>query len=245
MKTEELSRNDKKRVSVRYFMSAVCIGIGLLMIGKNTGYIDEKVYHALLSWPMLFILWSIKLFIDRNFLGGGIFAVIGLYFILPKWGCVDYNLNHQVVWPTFFIAVGLVLLFTAKKSVKKWKRRRDSSSNIYDSSDGYVRSENVFGSVQRIVMDEAFMGATIKNSFGGTILDLRRTVLAAEEVYVDVDCNFGGIEIYAPSHWNIRMEVHPFVGGCDDSRLMVNNIDTARTLVIRGKVSFGGLEIKG
>ena len=40
------------------------------------------------------------------------------------------------------------------------------------------------------------------------------------------------------------MEVNPFLGGCEDSRIPSLNIDLEHTLIIRGNVSFGGIEIK-
>lgn len=43
-----------------------------------------------------------------------------------------------------------------------------------------------------MVLDEVFKGATIRNTFGGTVLDLRRTNISEGETYIEVECNFGG-----------------------------------------------------
>ena len=43
------------------------------------------------------------------------------------------------------------------------------------SEDGFIVSDNTFGSVQQIVLDPVFRGARLRNAFGGTVLDLRRS----------------------------------------------------------------------
>ena len=85
----------------------------------------------------------------------------------------------------------------------------------------------------------------MKCTFGGTILDLRRTKLDKPETFIEVDCTFGGIEIYAPSDWNVQTQIQAIIGGCDDKRYnSVAPVDQEHVLIIQGKVSFGGIELK-
>ena len=95
-----------------------------------------------------------------------------------------------------------------------------------------------------VVLDELFKGAVVRTSCGGTTIDLRHTHIAPGETYIDLDCSWGGIEIYVPSDWKVVFKCNAFFGGCDDKRWQNGNINKESVLVIRGRLSFGGLEVK-
>lgn len=90
-------------------------------------------------------------------------------------------------------------LFRPKRARHERMRRGNFASSQYNSTDGVLHSENTFSGIRQVVLDEFFKGGTIQNSFGGTIIDLRRTTLPEGETFLDIDCTFGGIEIYVPS----------------------------------------------
>ena len=71
------------------------------------------------------------------------------------------------------------------------------------------------------------------------------THIAPGETYIDLDCSWGGVEIYVPSDWKVVFKCNAFFGGCDDKRWQNGNINKESVLVIRGTLSFGGLEVKG
>ena len=72
----------------------------------------------------------------------------------------------------------------------------------------------------------------------------RRTTLPEGETFLDIDCTFGGIEIYVPSDWKVVFRCNTCLGGCQDKRFGGGVIDQNRILVIRGDLTFGGIEIK-
>lgn len=48
-----------------------------------------------------------------------------------------------------------------------------------------------------------------------------------------------------PSDWNLLTQIDAFIGGCDDKRYNSSvEIDKEHILIVRGKVSFGGIEFK-
>ena len=121
----------------------------------------------------------------------------------------------------------------------------ESEQQQAESVDGFLRAENVWGAARHVVLDELFKGAVIRTSFGGTTIDLRHTHIAPGETYIDLDCSWGGVEIYVPSDWKVVFKCNAFFGGCDDKRWQNGNINKESVLVIRGTLSFGGLEVKG
>ena len=151
-------------------------------------------------------------------------------------------------WPVLFIFVGIMILFKPERHHfnAHWDGRRpEYTKEVYSSEDGFIVSDNTFGSVQQIVLDPVFRGARLRNAFGGTVLDLRRSKLEAPQTFIDIDCTFGGVEIYLPSDWNLLTRIDAFIGGCDDKRYNSSvEIDKEHILIVRGKVSFGGIEFK-
>lgn len=67
------------------------------------------------------------------------------------------------------------------------------------------------GSCTPRILDELFKGAIIRTSFGGTTIDLRHTHIAPGETYIDLDCSWGGVEIYVPSDWTVVFKCNAFL----------------------------------
>ena len=202
--------------------AAVFIIVGLLFLGRNFGIIDSDLF-------------------------GVITIAIGAYFLLPEISWVEGEWL-DMFWPVLFIFVGIMILFKPERHHfnAHWDGRRpEYTKEVYGSEDGFIVSDNTFGSVQQIVLDPVFRGARLRNAFGGTVLDLRRSKLEAPQTFIDIDCTFGGVEIYLPSDWNLLTQIDAFIGGCDDKRYNSSvEIDKEHILIVRGKVSFGGIEFK-
>jgi predicted membrane protein len=229
-------------------VALVFIAVGLLLIGNNMGLIDYSLFHILVSWQMLLIVIGISQFIKRNDTAGFILIGIGAFFLIPR--VIGYS--HDWVgtyWPVIFIIVGIGLILNIGKVGSCGHYRRDRfhrfNSEPCKTDNGFVNSSNTFGSVRQIVLDPVFKGARISNSFGGTVLDLRRTSLEAPETYIDIESTFGGIEIYVPSTWYVEINTSNVAGGSDDKRFTSReNVDFEHKLIIRGSNTFGGIEVK-
>ncbi len=227
--------------------AVVFIIVGLLFLGRNFGMIDSYLFHILVSWQMLLVVVGIVNLIKRHFFGGVITIAIGVYFLLPEISGIESEWVGRF-WPVLFILVGIMILFKSDRHRfnSHWNEKRgEYAKEVYNSEDGFVVSDNTFSSVQQIVLDPVFRGARIRNAFGGTVLDLRRSKLDAPRTFIDIDCSFGGVEIYLLSDWNLQTQIDTFIGGCDDKRYNSSvEIDKEHTLIVRGKVSFGGIEFK-
>lgn len=234
---ETNSQDRKRRGSFlgSYFAAFVCIVAGLLLLGKEAGIISYNTFDVLFSWQMLIIVCGVFTMLSRHVVNGLLVIAVGVYFLIP-----DHDL---IYWAIVLIVAGIVFIFKANYRVGRRNMCRKQCCE-FSSADGCIHFENSFGAIQHIVTDEVFKGGNIKNSFGSISLDLRRTTLGEGNNYLDIECNFGGIEIYAPAGWNIKAELHPFLGGCEDSRMTGVVIDGSRCLVLRGNLSFSGIEIK-
>ncbi|MDD2491827.1 MAG: LiaF-related protein [Bacteroidales bacterium] len=227
----------------------VIVALGLVFLGRNLGLINHGILRIIISWQMLLIVLGAVLLSKRNNTGGAILIGVGLFFIVPRLTGAGM-FWASTWWPLLLVALGIILLIRylrPESQVSKSFRGNNFASEVsYKTDKGFVDSEVAFGSVNHIVVDPIFKGARIRNSFGATVLDLRRTTLEDADTFIDLDCNFGGIEIYVPSNWTVHTQVKNFLGGTEDKRFRPGEINNdGKRVIIRGNVSFGGVEIKG
>lgn len=222
----------------------ILICAGLLLLGENMGWINYSLFRILFSWQMLLIVLGLSSFANKRVTGGLILTGIGIVFLLPRINDVWDTYTHTY-WPLLLILLGVVVLLKRMDGKNNSCRHTNASETVYTSEDGFVNLDTTFGSIKQIFIDPIFKGAKLRNAFGATVLDLRRTKLETPETYIDVDCRFGGIEIYMPDSWVIVIEANVTFGGIDDKRISSNvESDNKHKVIIRGRVLFSGLEIK-
>ena len=207
--------------SGKYLVASLFILSGILLFARNMGWITAELFSTIVSWYSLFIILGIYSMIRRHFVGGIILLLIGVYFLLGGLSWLPEN-SQAMVWPLALIIAGVLLIFKS--------RRRGPWSHSHMA--------------HHVVLDELFKGAIVRTSFGGTVIDLRHTHIALGATYIDLDCSWGGVEIYVPSDWKVVFKCNTFFGGCDDKRWHNGDINHESILVVRGTLSFGGLEIK-
>lgn len=237
---------------------------GILLFARNMGWMTDELFSMIVSWHSLLIVLGIYSMIRRHYIGGIILLLIGVYFLIGGLSWLPEN-SQAMVWPFALIIAGVLFFFKPRRKGpwddkqrmfrhhKEWMQRGrcgqagmnfTDEQQKYESEDGFLRSDNTFGAARHVVLDELFKGGVVRTSCGGTTIDLRHTHIAPGETYIDLDCSWGGIEIYVPSDWKVVFKCNAFFGGCDDKRWQNGNIDKERVLVIRGRLSFGGLEVK-
>ena len=213
--------------SGKYLVASLFILSGILLFARNMGWITAELFSTIVSWYSLFIILGIYSMIRRHFVGGIILLLI-------------FKSRRRGPWSHSHMA----------HHRKEWMKRRGLGMNFKEeqqqceSVDGFLHADNVWGAARHVVLDELFKGAIVRTSFGGTVIDLRHTHIALGETYIDLDCSWGGVEIYVPSDWKVVFKCNTFFGGCDDKRWHNGDINHESILVVRGTLSFGGLEIK-
>lgn len=245
--------NTKRNV----FAAILIIYVGIVWFLRNIGMISPEWFRILFSWQLLVIFIGIRFLCSKRIWGSLVLIAIGTLFLLPKFGILAAEWLH-LYWPLALVFIGMILLFRPPRKHHPMAHHRafhrqfrhgnpqaSYGNSDYESKDGYVTSNNTFGGDRQIVLDPVFRGANIRNMFGGTVLDLRRTRLEAEQTYIDVECMFGGIEIYLPAEWKLQLEVDTVAGECEDKRYpSILEIDTKHVLIVRGKITFGGIDFK-
>ncbi|MDR1003546.1 MAG: cell wall-active antibiotics response protein [Prevotellaceae bacterium] len=229
-------------------VAAAFIIVGLLILGRNLGVVSDSLYHTIVSWQMLLIVIGAVQLVKRRWVWGVILVIIGAYSLLPG----DYS--PTVYWPVILILVGFAILSKLwQRDGRGGKRGKSECHGAFKghykadttTDDGFVRSDVSFGHAEYIVLDPVFRGADLDVSFGAITLDLRRTTLTNEITYIDVDASFSGVVIYVPLQWNVELQMDIALGGVNDERARMPQLDEAHQLVIRGDLSLGGITLKG
>lgn len=222
----------KGEISVRLVVGLLIIGLGAIFLASNLGLLDA---HTPLRyfWPLAFIALGVSLLIEpgrarRNW--GWIWIGVGL------WIFADIQNWIQVgIWDIAFPALLLVL---GARLVTRALRVQSGSNDKAQTSFAVFLSAHEARSVP-----SPFKEAEVTAIMGGIKLDLTQTQLEGDTATLDVTVVMGGLEIYAPSDWIVTNQVLPLLGAAEDKRRPVATTSN-KTLIVRGTVLMGGLEIK-
>jgi predicted membrane protein len=247
-KTIEINEQMKKykcrtKIDLAAF-AVICIAIGGVFLGRNMQLISDNLFNALMSWQMIIVIIGLFSISHKGYLWGTLITGVGLFFMIPfingdkEW--------ISVYWPLIFMFLGLLLLIKLLIPRKKRKHGWENMSNSYHTENGFVNVDNSFSATKHVVMDDVFTGAKINNHFGGVFIDLRRTSINAGETYIDIESRCGGLELRVPDNWLVLTELASNMSGINDDRhqLSGDDIDTNYRLILRGKLSLSGIEIK-
>lgn len=235
----------------KVLIASLFILCGILLFARNMGWITHELFDVLVSWQSLLIIIGIYTLAHRHYIGGTLILLTGAYFLIGGLSWLPEN-SKAMIWPLALILCGIIFLTKGNRKARLIKQYMRQGSNFSpnasarqrESDNGFLHSDNSFGAVRQVVLDELFKGACIHNSFGGTTIDLRHTHLAPGETYIDIECSCGGVELFIPADWKVIIKCSAFFGGCEDKRWQGAGTNRESVLVIRGNISFGGLEIK-
>jgi len=244
-----MARQNHEFGAVHSKHSRVWTGIFILMIGiaalLRTAF--PQYFGWLFTWEMLLIALGLFIGVRHNFRGIAwfILILIGGIFLANRF----YDaFTFRYIWPLVLIVVGL---FIITKPRSKWNAEKKTDADIdpVSESQGYskedfVETTSVFGGAKKIIISKNFRGGDIVNIFGGTELDLSQADFNGT-AEIDLTTIFGGTKLLVPSNWSVKSEAVTIFGGIEDKRRMQAAIDAPqKTLLLRGTVIFGGIDIK-
>ena len=222
------------------------IGVALLLKSSNL-----FIPHWVFSWQMFLIGLGLFIGIRHNFrdFTWAILILIGGFFLITD---IFPEFDFIPRWPVILIIIGLFFILRPGRGrrITNWGNVSSSpsdSASIDDtnySNEDYVEGTSIFGGTKKNVLSKNFKGADLVNIFGGSELDLMQADFAGTAI-IELTTVFGGTKLLVPSNWNVRSEAVTIFGGMDDKRKMpVIQERVEKTLLIRGTIIFGGIEIK-
>jgi predicted membrane protein len=251
MADQDLRQQDGERHRVGN--SHIWTGLFIILIGiaaflrVNNPDFPQWIF----SWQMLLIALGVFLGFRHRFRGaawfilllvGGIFLYADLYPEVPV---------RRYILPVILVSVGMFIIFRPRHG--RWcrgqKKNRDFQSGPdlttgEATADDYVDSTSIFGGAKKNIISKHFRGGDLVNIFGGTELDLTRADFTGT-AEIELTTIFGGTKLIVPSNWTVKSEAVTIFGGLEDKRNMQHAVDDpTKTLLIKGTVIFGGIELK-
>jgi predicted membrane protein len=225
----------------------VLIAIGTLFLLDHMGILEAG--HLFRFWPLIIIVVGlVKFFNEQSRVGGAIVIVVGVVLQLATLGIM--RLSWGTLWPVILIVVGLAMVWS-RFEMPKFPTPTGaagagsvSGASSYDTLNEYA----MFGGIERRMHTNAFRGGSIVSVFGGVKVDFQSADIEGQEAVVYVEAIFGGIELVVPERWKVVFQGQSVFGGYSDETRppLADALGTApkKTLILRGKAIFGGINVK-
>lgn len=107
----------------------------------------------------------------------------------------------------------------------------------------FIQINSFLSNNKRVVNSKNFKGGNATTILGSLELDLVNADFEGI-IVLDLFTALGGMEIALPSNWAVRNEVACVMGGIEDKRRYLNQENAHKTLVLKGTVLMGVVEIK-
>jgi hypothetical protein len=112
------------------------------------------------------------------------------------------------------------------------------------TQDDYIDSTCIFSGAKKVILSKNFKGGDMVNIFGGCEIDLTQADMTSPAI-LEVTAIFGGATLIVPSNWAIKSEAVTIFGGIGDKRRIMPMTDgPTKTLILKGTMVFGGMEIR-
>ena len=228
----------------------ILIALGTLFLLGHMGFVDTARLWKF--WPLIIVVVGlVKFFKERSQVGGAITIVVGVMLQLSQLGYLQ--LSWGSMWPLILIAAGIAMIWSRFEMPKFPTPPVDagvagigtvSGTSGYETLNEYA----LFGGIERRMHTNSFRGGSIVSVFGGVEVDFLSADIEGQEAVIYVEAIFGGIELRVPERWKVVFQGQSIFGGYSDETRppLADTPGSAprKTLILRGKAVFGGINVK-
>lgn len=252
---EDIRRNMREKMQRSSRPPGMAVGLILIAVGTlfllgHMGLVDTGRLWKF--WPLIIVVAGlVKFFKERSQVGGAITIVIGVLLQLNQLGYLQ--LSWGSVWPLILIAAGIAMIWSRFEVPNFPTPPADagiagmgtvSGTNSYETLNEYA----LFGGIERRMHTNSFRGGSIVSVFGGVEVDFLSADIEGQEAVIYVEAIFGGIELRVPERWKVVFQGQSIFGGySDETRPPLADTPGStprKTLILRGKAVFGGINVK-
>jgi hypothetical protein len=231
-------------VSVRLVLGLLIVALGTIFLADNLGWVEgEDLLRRF--WPAAFVTLGAIMLLQPHAKGSsrywGLLPIVaGLWIYANQEEWLDVHLG-DLLFP------GLLLLFGGSLVWRAMRGPRAPVSDRAEDPDAYVRSFAVMAGNEVRSTSSAFRGGDLGAFMGGVVIDLTQAKLAGDRATIDAIGMWAGIEIKVPPDWRVVSEVLPLMAAFEDKTrpaAPVSEAAPSKTLVVRGVIVMGGIEVK-
>lgn len=231
-----------------WFWGIFFLAAGFFVVASQiSGFIDLGFWSIVAT--VLLVAALIGSFIELNFFGIFVSAAL-LYAIFQNPLSWPYVSVWLLLLTAVLISIGLGIIFHGR-SHRRWAKRKYCRENWggHTSTEEYINGDDVmisesFSEVSKYLHAECLRQAHISSSFGSLNVYFDGVTLSSDGAEVFVDVSFGKLSLYLPKQWRVTDQVHTSAGAVtNDLRSNAMSAD-APVLTLKGRVSFGNLDIR-
>jgi len=100
-----------------------------------------------------------------------------------------------------------------------------------------------FGSLSRSLNADSLETVRLSCNFGALEIFFNQAELSHNGAEADINCSFGGIQLFVPGHWQVIDRLHCTLAGVNIKRFTAP-AENAPRLTLNGSVAMGGVEVK-
>lgn len=226
----------KKFSNILWGLLFIALGV---IIGLNSfGITDINLFFD--GWWTLFIIipCTIELFRSRDKTGNLIGIAVGVALLLACQDILTFDMLWKLMLPAILVIIGLSLVFKDLIFGKKSAAFKRSSDKVGQEDTHFA----AFGSKSIKYDGQVFYGNDLTAVFGSVTCDLRNAIID-EDVIINANTTFGGIDILVPPTVNVEIKSTAIFGGVSDKR-RTDTVITTPTVYVSGICLFGGVDIK-
>lgn len=232
--TSQTSRRSRHHGLGSFLLGLSILTAGLLLTLDNFGVVEAERYIDL--WPVILIFVGLSHLtrpaVSRRVGSGLIWIAVGSILLLDNLGVITFDVWD--LWPLFLVVIGLNIL---SRGFRRGRRRR-----LEDPSSSFSATAVMGADVRRITAQD-FRGGDATAIMGGCEIDLRGAGSEGGPAEIDCFAMWGGIEIWVPEDWEVRMNVTALLAGSEDKTQRSGGAG-AKVLIIRGTALMAGIEVK-
>ena len=188
-------------------------------------------------WPLIgigfFAYQSVEALLRRHLTSASFTALVALmianhfYDILPI-------PNQTLIWAGVLIVLGVNMLTYSNRTWNGKKWWYDGEKTILSDKEVAFGTGTFYKQDQELVEDQVEVG------FGNAKIYYDNAEILGDTATLKVEVGFGNAVIFVPQHWRVDLKVETF---CGVAKADTSLAPTSKTLIIRGDVAFGKLEI--
>ncbi|GAB5539430.1 MAG: hypothetical protein Salg2KO_15330 [Salibacteraceae bacterium] len=247
--TINTKRKNAYRKKSFFGLAVLAFGIWWLLRRMDIEIVPDWV----LTWPVLLIAIGVFNLIAHQFrsAGGYILVLIGSIFLARNVFDIPFTIEPYF-WPAVVIVIGLIMVFKPRGNHReRWKKKRNRGKrerfNLDQTETGGDKLDSlvVMGGVSKDVISKDFQGGEMTVALGGADINFSKADIV-ETATLDVTIVAGGVKLVLPNNWDLKINTTNIMGAVDDKRRTLPPTEAnTKTLILKGTVVLGGIEITG
>jgi hypothetical protein len=190
-------------------------------------------------WPVALIAFGVANMTQAGDRGGlvrgGLMTFFGSWWLLTMLHVLPSH-SWRLFWPLLLVLAGAALVAQTMQRTAD-PPRGDPNERI--------TIVGILGGGNRTSTANPFRGGDLVAVMGGGQVDLRRAVIPpGEQAVIDIVSMMGGFEIIVPESWAVDDRTMPIMGGVGNETRPLATAGAPPTLVLRGVMFMGGVNIR-